>query len=430
MPKNENDIGGKVGLDVTDFKAGVAELRRSTRVIRSSFQAAAAGMDDWRDSAEGLEAKIKSLDGETKNQRKIIEALGKEYKNIADQKGKNSAAAQNLEVRINRERAALMRNQKELKKCKTALKEFETGTHKSSEAAKKFEVQIERLCTASTKLNKVGTAMNRYVTLPLLAVGGASVKLAMDLEATEAKYSTVFGHMRDEMQVYIDDWQQLVAVSEVGARNIASGIQDLYVPMGIAREEAQGMTEKTMTLIGALANFNSAKYTTVDVSNATTSAITGEYQAFKGLGIQIDAAMVKQKAYEMGLSTSAKEASKSAQAQAVLALAYEQSGDALAAFNEESLDQKTKLNIALAQLKDIGAELGTELMPMVIEGTKELTKLVKHFNDISPSGKKAIIAIGGIAAGIGPVTKGTAGVIKGITGAKILRIHERAPYRV
>ena len=418
MPKNENDIGGKVGLDVTDFKAGVAELRRSTRVIRSSFQAAAAGMDDWRDSAEGLETKIKSLDGETKNQRKIIEALGKEYKKIADQKGKTSAAAQNLEVRINKEKAALARNEKELKKCKIALKEFEAGTHKSSEAAKKFEVQIEKLCTASTKLNKVGTAMNRYVTLPLLAMGGASVKLAMDLEATEAKYSTVFGTMRNEMQEYIDDWQQLVAVSEVGARNIASGIQDLYVPMGIAREEAQGMTEQTMTLIGALANFNSAKYSAEDVSTAFTSAITGEFQALKGLGIQIDAATVKQKAYEMGLSTSAKEASKSAQAQAVLALAYEQSKDALAVFNEESLDQKTKLNIALAQLKDIGAELGTELMPMVIEGTKALTKLVKQFNDLSPSGKKAIVTMGGIAAGIGPITKGTAKTIDGVVNMK------------
>ena len=37
---NENDIGGRVGLDITDFKTNIAELNRQIRVIDTGFRLA------------------------------------------------------------------------------------------------------------------------------------------------------------------------------------------------------------------------------------------------------------------------------------------------------------------------------------------------------------------------------------------------------
>lgn len=118
---NENDIGGRVGLDVTDFKAGIAELNRQIKVVDSGFKAAAAGMDDWGKSEEGLQERISSLNQITDLQRQKVAALTSQYEKIAAEKGDNSRAAQDLQIRINKETEALNKNLTELSKTTKAL---------------------------------------------------------------------------------------------------------------------------------------------------------------------------------------------------------------------------------------------------------------------------------------------------------------------
>ena len=91
-----------------------------------------------------------------------------------------------------------------------------------------------------------------------------------------------------------------------------------------------------MHLIGALTNFNSATKSAEDVSGAFQSSLSGEYDSLKGLGIQVNETIVKQQAVAMGLASSTDAVSNAAKAQAVLELAYQQSGDALAAYNENA----------------------------------------------------------------------------------------------
>src|SRR3989337_1048148 len=107
MPGTQGDLSGKVGLDVTDFKAGIAELNRDIRVIESGFRATAAGMGDWSKSATGLETRIKALNSEIDVQQKKVTALQGEYQRVAAEKGENSRAAEELKIKLNKENEAL-----------------------------------------------------------------------------------------------------------------------------------------------------------------------------------------------------------------------------------------------------------------------------------------------------------------------------------
>ena len=60
----------------------------------------------------------------------------------------------------------------------------------------------------------------------------------------------------------------------------------------------------------------------------------------------------------------AKELTKQEKTVAILELAMEQSGDALAAYNEENLDLAAKTKIVSGQLQDLGAKIGTNLLPI------------------------------------------------------------------
>lgn len=206
----------------------------------------------------------------------------------------------------------------------------------------------------------------------LLGIGFAAKETASNiygaatqLEATEAKFNTVFDGMTVMSQGFIDDFQKLTPVSESSARAMASGIQDLLIPMGFARDEATKMTGETFNLIGALTNFNSATHSAEDVSSAFQSALTGEYQSLKALGIQVDSTTVKEKAVAMGLSRTTNEVTNQAEAIALMELAYEQSGDALNAYNQDSLDTISRMGILKQGFIDTFAEAGQSLLPKI-----------------------------------------------------------------
>ena len=77
MPNNET-LGASFSIDVTALKAGLAQANRLIRESESEFKAAAAGMDDWSKSQEGLEARIKHLNNTQDIQQKMVAALRSE----------------------------------------------------------------------------------------------------------------------------------------------------------------------------------------------------------------------------------------------------------------------------------------------------------------------------------------------------------------
>ncbi len=190
---------------------------------------------------------------------------------------------------------------------------------------------------------------------------------ATALEATEAKLETVFAGYEDVAQGIVDEFQILTPATESATRSMVSGIQDLLVPMGFVRDEATEMTGETMELVGALTNFNSATHGAEDVASAFTSALTGEYTSLKALGIQVDATTVQEEVLAMGMAATTDEITSQMEAQALLSLAYAQSTDALAAYNEESLDTVTRMGLLQAGFTDTFAEAGQSLLPAINE---------------------------------------------------------------
>lgn len=188
---------------------------------------------------------------------------------------------------------------------------------------------------------------------------------AAQLEATEAKYNTVFSGMTNSADQFISDFQTLTPATVAEARSMASGMQDLLVPMGLQREQATEMTGEYMHLIGALTNFNSATKSAEDVSGAFQSSLSGEYDSLKGLGIQVNETIVKQQAVAMGLASSTDAVSNAAKAQAVLELAYQQSGDALAAYNENALDTTTRMQLLQKGFRDAFGKAGQSVLPQI-----------------------------------------------------------------
>lgn len=233
---------------------------------------------------------------------------------------------------------------------------------------------------------------------------------AAQLEATGAKYNTVFSGMTNSADQFISEFQTLTPATVAEARSMASGMQDLLVPMGMQREQATEMTGEYMHLIGALTNFNSATKSAEDVSGAFQSSLSGEYDSLKGLGIQVNETIVKQQAVAMGLASSTDAVSNAAKAQAVLELAYQQSGDALAAYNENALDTTTRMQLLQKGFQDAFGNAGQSALP-------QINNLLMQVQARMPQINSAIVTFSNVFGGFIQIGTEAFGIIMDIGGA-------------
>lgn len=153
-------LGASFSIDVTELKAGLKTANKLIRESQSEFKAAAAGMDDWSKSEQGLTAKIKSLTDITEVQRAKVDALQSEYENlIAGGLDPASDSAIALRTKINEEQAALAKNEAELSKQTNALDELENSSNGAGDAAEELADGFEDAENAAKNLDDGFTVM-------------------------------------------------------------------------------------------------------------------------------------------------------------------------------------------------------------------------------------------------------------------------------
>jgi len=128
MANNQNEVSGKFTIDIDDLQKGITQANRLMKLADSEFKAAAAGMGNWADNADGLTAKQNQLNAKIDLQQEKVKALTQEYERVAAEMGENSAQAVNLKVRINNETAALEKNRRELENVDQALDDLGSST--------------------------------------------------------------------------------------------------------------------------------------------------------------------------------------------------------------------------------------------------------------------------------------------------------------
>lgn len=239
---NENDIGGKVGLDITDFKANVAELNRQIKVIDTGFKAAAAGMEDWGKSEEGLQTRINALNQITDLQRQKVENLTEIYKKVAAEKGEGSKAAQDLQVRINKETEALNKNLKELKGATEALEKFGDEANQSTKDIDKLGDSVEE---TSLSLQDIGGNIATAAAAGIAAIGAAAIAavgglLTFGNDSARAmnNFQAQTGYATEEMEQFRD------IASEIYADNFGESVDDIARSMAVINQTTKQTGEE------------------------------------------------------------------------------------------------------------------------------------------------------------------------------------------
>ena len=204
MAGSGDSLSSSMSLDSTDFKTGISAANRELRLLESGFKASTASMGDWSKSSDGLQQRIQSLNSQMEIQERKVKATSEEYKKVAAEKGATSRAAQELEIKLNRETESLGKMQKELNDSTQALDEMgdeSEGTSKEvdkvGDSSKKSEKEAKKFGDTLKNLGKgVGNVL-AGVGKAIAAVGAASVGAVTGLTAMVMKSADAAGELVD-----------------------------------------------------------------------------------------------------------------------------------------------------------------------------------------------------------------------------------------
>ena len=256
MGEAAEKLSGKLGIDTTDFKTGISAANRELRVLESGFKASAATLGDWTQSATGLETRIKSLTGQIDIQKLKVAALKEEHARLVEANGENSRAAQDAEIKLNKETEQLGKMENELQNTETALNEFGDAENKAGDDADQAGGKVTSF---KDIINGIGPIVKGAITVvaglavAVGAVGAAIGGLVFDTanasaELVDLSAKTGISTTRLQELSYISDQvgtsQETITGSLARLTRSMSGAQTQYSEYSAAQAEAAAKGEE------------------------------------------------------------------------------------------------------------------------------------------------------------------------------------------
>ena len=242
--------------------------------------------------------------------------------------------------------------------------------------------------------------------LAFAALGGAAVaaartlgpmiQKAADIEESLSKNKVLFG----EASVAVEKWSERttksLGISRREALEAVGNFGALTHAMGMSGEEGSKMSMRLVDLAADMASFNNAS--PEETLTAIAAGLRGENEPLRRFGVLLDAATLKQRAFEKGLIDSTKEAltpqTKALAAYSeILAQTEVQQGD----FQRTSDGLANQQKLLAATWDDLQASIGEKLRPALTGFVgflnDEVMPAIARFAD-DPSVKNAGFGIG------------------------------------
>ena len=351
-----DNLGAAFSIDITDLKAGLAQANRLIRESESEFREAAAGMDDWTESEEGLTARMKATNKQVDLQQAKVDALAAEKKRLIaamEAEGKSQEdierAVDGVNKSLTKEAKELDRLKKEAKKSEEALENFGNANEEAGEKSGKFggilkgAVGVIAVVAAAAvgavgpflsladSTNETTAAWERlyqaYNESPLGDPGG-DFSVGMD-HATDAMYS---------LQGVLGDTDKAFEASNFLAKYSKDG---------------EDLEQNVRVLTGVFAKYGESIPTEALAEGIAASSEMGSVQgnladALEWQGVNLDEYNEK-----LGKMTTAEE--RSAYIQETLLGIYGESADAYMEANSEMIEYNNSIMRQEHMLADLGA---------------------------------------------------------------------------
>ena len=199
--------------DISQLKSAMQQAARQVKVANAEFKAATAGLDDWSQSAVGLNAKLKQLDSTLGAQKKQLALLEKELELTSKEYGENSAAADRVRIALNNQKAAIAKTEKQIeeydKELKNAEKYGDNFTDTMDEMTAAAEEASDGFTTMKGVLANLIADGIRKAASAIKDFAKDTITAGMNFESAMSKVGAISNASSEDMQKLTDKAQRI-----------------------------------------------------------------------------------------------------------------------------------------------------------------------------------------------------------------------------
>jgi len=398
MAGNNSTVVARIGLDDSGFQEGVSKIQRSLKVVQSEFAAASSKLGDFGKSTDGLKLKADSLSRQVDLQKDKVTALTRSYQESVEKKGADAKATENLKIKLNYANAELGKMQQELKATTEELKTKSSAWYTLSESMDKAGSKMKAV---GDKISSAGKTLSTAVTLPLLGIGTAATKMAMDAVESENLFEVAMGGVADDARKWSEETSKALGLNAYNVRNNMATYNSMLTSMGLATDESLEMSQGLTQLSYDMASFYNLN--PEEAFNKLKSGISGEAEPLKALGILVNDTTVKTYAYTHGIAKQGEQLTEAQKVQARYGAIMEATKNAQGDLARTMDSPTNKIRAMKEQAQQIGIQFGQILIPILEKLIATIKPLMDRFQGLSKEQQEMIVKIALIAAAVGPV---------------------------
>lgn len=292
---------------------------------------------------------------------------------------------------------------------------------------KSFTSRIEAMQPAFKKMAAAGTVAFAAISAGVYK----TTQSAAIAEGSWNKFNTVFGEGADDMRAFIDNIRKEMPTATHEIARMGADLQDLLVPMGLARDQAQGLTQGFLDVANKVAAFNDVDPT--EVLAAFKSGLSGSSEPLRRFGINALDSSIELEAMETGLLAVGQKLTdldpitrSQIKAQALLTLSVKQSADAINGFevnNDSLIRRQQDLQARIAELSVTLGNMFLPILDQIVKAVLPVVTRISEWTEANPELARNIIIATAAIAGVVTVL-GTLGLIllPVIVGIKALAV--------
>jgi hypothetical protein len=223
-------------------------------------------------------------------------------------------------------------------------------------------------------LGKVGAALASFgLAAKAVQFTQSSIDSARDLERSIYSIGTVFGDAAPEMEAFAKNAYN-IGLSQKEAAKASVFLGSVLKQSGFSMADVTEQTQKLVSLGVDLAT--TYQYPVQEALLGMTALFRGEYDPIEKFGVAMKQSEINSELAARGLDKLEGAARRNAEQIVRMELFYQRSTDALGAFTGQSGNLFVEQQKLQVQFENMQAEIGTQLLPVIVDLTKSLLPLI------------------------------------------------------
>lgn len=295
---------------------------------------------------------------------------------------------------------------------KADIDNFQRNLDKAQAQLDEFSATVgQRVASIGQNLQRIGGALTIGVTAPMVAAGTAAFNMAADLEDALGATDQIFKQAASGVEEWASSLDSAFGVSKKEALEYSNLMGSMLVNIGnLSEEQAAKTGSKLIELAGDLTAMYGGR--TQDAVRALTGALKGNNTMLDNYGMAVNDALVKGRAFELGLIKQGEEMSLAAKQSATLSLIFEQTTAAQGQAAREAEAASGSWRALKTEIANLTAEMGQHLLPIITPIINRAKEMAAAFRNLKPETQRLIVGISAVAAAIGPLLLGLGTILK------------------